>query len=70
MNQEEDAVLLAILVMKEKETVMVLMMEVSMMVMRGVKEILSAAAIIARNLAFTSTRRMIVVKNQKLLYHQ
>ena len=47
MNQEEDAVLLAILVMKEKETVMVLVMEVSMMVMRGVKEILSAAAIIA-----------------------
>ena len=70
MRRVKDAALLPILVMKEKETVMVLMMEVSMMVMRGVKEILSAAAIIARYLAFTSTRRTIVVKNQKLLYHQ
>ena len=50
--------------MKEKETVMVLVMVVSMMDMRDVKEILYVEVTIARNLDITTMRRMIAVKNR------
>ena len=52
--------------MKVKETVMVLLMEVNMMDIEDVKEILYVAAIIARNLESTSTRRTTVVKKHLL----
>ena len=61
--KEEDAALLRILVMKEKETVMVLVMVVSMMVMLDVKEILNVEVIIVRNLELTTMRRMTVARS-------
>ena len=60
--KEEDAVPLIIHVMKERETVMDLVMEVVMMAMPGVKEILSVEAIIVRSLVCITMTKMIVVK--------
>ena len=51
----------------ERGTVMDLLMEVLMMDMKGVKETLSVAAITARSLEFTSTRKMTVVTSLHLL---
>jgi len=59
----EGAVHLRTLVMKERVTVMDLVMEVVMMAMQGVKENLFVAVIIARSLEHTITRRMIAVRN-------
>ena len=63
INKEEDAALLRILVMKEKEIVMDLMMVVGMMVMRGAETILYVEATIARNLVVFITKRTTVVSN-------
>ena len=65
MNQGEDVALLKILVMKGKVTVMVLVMVVSMIIIRDVREILNVAAIIARNLDITIMKRMIAVRKRK-----
>ena len=62
-----DAAHLSSPVVWERGTVMDLLMEVLMMVMRGVKETLSAAAITAKSLDFTSTRKMTVVTSLHLL---
>ena len=50
--------------MKEKETVMDLVMEVNMMDTEDVREILCVEAITVNNLVLTIMRKMIVVKNQ------
>jgi len=50
--------------MKEKETVMDLVMEVNMMDTEDVREILCVEATIVNNLVLTIMRKMIVVKNQ------
>jgi len=60
----EGAVLQRTLVMKERVTVMDLLMEVVMMAMQGVKENLCVAVIIVRSLVPTITTRMTVVRNQ------
>ena len=62
--KEDDVVHLRIHVMKERETVMDLMMEVNMMVMKDVKVILCVAATIVRSLVITTMRKMTVVRNQ------
>ena len=59
---ERDVVLLRILVMKVKETVTDLVMEVPMMVMLGVKETLSVVQTIVNYLATIIIRRMIVAR--------
>ena len=64
--KEEDAVLQKNLVMKEKETVMDLVMVVVMMVIMDVKEILYVEAIIARSLVHSTTAGTTVVRNQEL----
>ena len=61
----EDVVLPKILVVKEKVTVMVLVMEVVMMIIVDVREILSVAAIIASSLDITIMKRMIAVRRLK-----
>ena len=58
----EDVVLQRIHVILVKETVMDLMMEVNMMVMKGARETWCAAATIVRSLDIISTPRMIVVR--------
>ena len=63
---EDDAVLLRILVMKEKETVMDVVMEVLMMVMKGAREILCVAAKTASSLVFTTMIKTTAVRNEKL----
>jgi len=62
--KEEDVVLQRILVMKEKETVMDLVMEVNMMDTEDVREILCVEATIVNNLDIITMKRMIAVKNQ------
>ena len=62
--KEDDVVLQRIHVMKERETVMDLVMEVNMMVMKDAREILCVAATTVRSLVITITRRMIAVRNQ------
>ena len=62
-----DAVLLIIPVMKDREIVMDLMMEVSMMVMMDVKEILCVAATTVESLEATIMRKMIAVRNHQKL---
>ena len=57
-----DAAHLRIPVMRERETVMDLVMEVNMMVMKGARETWCAAATIVRSLDIISTPRMIVVR--------
>jgi len=59
----EGAVHLRTLVMKERETVMDLVMEVVMMAMQGVKDNLCVGATIARSLENIITRKMIAVRN-------
>jgi len=66
----EGAVHLRTLVMKERVTVMDLVMEVVMMAMQGVKENLFVAVIIARSLVHIIMTRMTVVKNQNQRIHQ
>ena len=61
-----DAALLRILVMKEKETVMDVVMEVLMMVMKGAREILCVAATTASSLVYTTMIKMTAVRNQQL----
>ena len=63
ITKAEGVVHLRVLVMKEKETVMVLVMEVAMMAIEVVEETLSVEATTARSLELTITRRMIVVRN-------
>ena len=63
ITKAEGVVHLRVLVMKEKETVMVLVMEVAMMAIEVVEETLSVEATTARSLVLTITRRMIVVRN-------
>ena len=58
-----DAALLRIHVMREKETVMALVMEVSMMDMLAVREILSVVPTIAENLVSTIMRKMTAVRS-------
>jgi len=65
----EGAVLQRTLVMKERVTVMDLLMEVVMMAMQGVKEFLCVAVIIVRSLVPTTTTRMTVVRNQNRRNH-
>ena len=60
-----DAAHLSSPVVWERETVMDLLMEVLMMVMMGVKETLSVAAITARSLVHTTTRKMIAVSSHQ-----
>ena len=62
-----DAAHLSSPVVWERGTVMDLLMEVLMMAMMGVKETLSVAAITARSLGSTSTRKMTVVTSLHLL---
>jgi hypothetical protein len=62
-----DAAHLSSHVVWERGTVMDLLMEVLMMAMMGVKETLSAAAITARSLESTSTRKTTVVTTLPLL---
>ena len=62
--KEEDVVLQRTLVMKEKETVMDLEMEVNMMDTEDVREILCVEATIVNNLDIITMKRMIAVKNQ------
>ena len=57
----EDVALLRILVVKEKETVMVQGMEVSMMVMLGAEETWCVAVTTARSLDLITMRKMIAV---------
>jgi len=57
------AVHLRILVMREKVTVMDLVMEVVMMDMQAVKEILFVVVTIVRSLDYSTTRRMTVVRD-------
>ena len=59
----EDVVLLRIHVMKEKETVMDPVTEVSMMDIKDVSQVWSVEVIIAENLVFTIMKKMIAVKN-------
>merc|ERR1719322_1854431 len=61
--KEEDVAHQRILVMKERVTVMDLVMEVVMMVIKAAKEILYVEATIARNLVHTIMKKMTVVKN-------
>jgi len=65
----EGAVLQRTLVMKERVTVMDLLMEVVMMAMQGVKENLCVAVIIVRSLVLTTTTKMTVVRNQNQRNH-
>ena len=58
-----DAVHLRILVMKEKETVMVLVMEVNMMVIEVANKVLFAEVTIAENLVFIIMKRMTVARS-------
>ena len=60
-TKAEDVVLLRLLVMKEKETVMVQGMAAPMMVMLDAREILCAEATTARSLDLTIMRRMTAV---------
>ena len=62
----DDAALLRILVMKEKETVMDVVMEVLMMVMKCARKILCVAATTASSLACTTMIKTTAVRNQKL----
>ena len=62
-----DAAHLSSPVVWERGTVMDLLMEVLMMDMKGVKETLCVAAITARSLEFTSTRKTTVVTSRHLL---
>ena len=57
------AVLLRILVVKERVIVMDLVMEVVMMDMLAVKEILFVVATIVRSLDYSTTRRMTAVRD-------
>ena len=52
--------------MKERETVMDLVMEEVMMAMLDVKEVLSVAAIIVNNLELIIMKRMTAAKNHRL----
>ena len=61
--EPEDAALLRTLVLKERVIVMVQLMEVVMMEITAAKEVWYVEATIARNLAFTSTKKMIAVKS-------
>ena len=63
--EPEDAALQGTLVMKERVIVMVQLMEVVMMEITAAKEVWYVEATIARNLAFTSMKKMIVVKSQQ-----
>eukprot|EP00092_Neocalanus_flemingeri_P056749 GFUD01067318.1.p1 GENE.GFUD01067318.1~~GFUD01067318.1.p1 ORF type:complete len:297 (+),score=61.61 GFUD01067318.1:1-891(+) len=65
--KDEDVVLQRILVMKEKETVMALVMVVVMMVVLGVKEVLCVEAIIVKSLVHSTMKRTTAVK---ILQHQ
>ena len=58
-----DVVLRRILVMRERETVMDLVMVVSMMVMLGAGEILCVAATTVSSLELTTTPRMTAVRD-------
>jgi len=59
----EGVVLLRTLVMKERVTVMDLVMEVVMMAMQDAKENLCVVVIIVNSLVLTTMKRMIVVRN-------
>ena len=63
ITRGEDAVLLRILAMREKETVMDLVMEVVMMAMKDAKENFSVEAITVNSLVCTTTRKMTAVRN-------
>ena len=63
MRRVKDVALLPILVVKEKETVMVLLMVVNMMVIMDVREILYVEATIARNLEYSTMKKTIAVRN-------
>jgi len=67
---ERDVVLQRILVMKVRETVMDLLMEVNMMAMQDVNLVLCVAATIVESLDCTIMRRMIVVRDQHLTHVQ
>ena len=62
-TREEDAALLRILAMREKETVMDLVMEVVMMAMKDAKENFSVEVITANSLVCTTTRKTTAVRN-------
>ena len=62
--KEDDVVHLRIRVMRERETVMDLVMEVNMMVMKDVKEILCVAATIVYSSDHIIIPKMTVVRNQ------
>ena len=61
--KQEDVVPQKILVMKVKETVMGQVMGEAMMVIKDAKEILFAAVIIARDLAYSTMKKMTAVRN-------
>jgi len=63
ITRVEDVALLRIPVRKEKEIVMDQVMEVVMMDIKDVKGIFNVEAIIAGNLVYTSTKKMIAVKS-------
>jgi len=63
ITKEGGVVHLRILVMKERVTVMDLVMEVVMMDMLAVKEILFVEATIVRSLDYSTTRRMTAVRD-------
>ena len=64
-----DVVLRRILVMRERETVMDLVMVVSMMVMLGAGEILCVAATTVSSLELTTTPRMTAVRDLMVRSH-
>ena len=63
ITRGEDAALLRILAMREKETEMDLVMEAVMMAMKDAKENFSVEAITANSLVCTTTRKTTAVRN-------
>ena len=67
-TKEEDAVLQKNLVMKERETVMDLVMVVVMMAMLDVRGISYVAAIIVNSLVLTSMTKTTVVRRPQVIH--
>ena len=65
--KEEDVAPLRIHVMKERETVMGLLMELVMMGMQDVKETSSVEVIIAKSLVNITMKKMIAVRKHNFL---
>jgi len=65
--KEGDAALLKTRVVKEREIVMDLVMEVSMMDMMDAREILNVAATTASSLVVSTMKKMIAARNLQIL---